>query len=209
MPYTTINAGSWATSDWANANVRDQVVTPFASTTARDAAITSPVDGMVCYINSNDANEGLYTYAGATGGWKKGPGWNAPWGRVAHDMGFGPATATSGTTETVVFTSSSFTALANRNYRIIFSSSIAQTVATDTFQLRLRWDSVSGSVLWNGFPVAGGGTFCAMTMDNITAGSHTIVCTATRTAGTGTAQIGSLVRANMTIEDIGPSGAPA
>lgn len=47
MPYTTITTGT-ITAAWANANVRDQVVTPFASVAARDSAITSPVNGMVC-----------------------------------------------------------------------------------------------------------------------------------------------------------------
>lgn len=47
MPYTTISTGS-ITAAWANANVRDQSVTPFASVAARDAAITVPVQGMIC-----------------------------------------------------------------------------------------------------------------------------------------------------------------
>lgn len=47
MPYTTVVAGTAITASWGNANVRDQCVTPFASTSARDSAITSPVTGMV------------------------------------------------------------------------------------------------------------------------------------------------------------------
>lgn len=212
MPYTTLTAGSYATSDWANTNVRDQVVSQFASTTARDAAITSPVDGMVCYINSNNANEGLYTYAGSTGGWTKGPGWNAPWGQVARDNGFGPGTSTSSTTETVIFTGSSFTALANRFYRVYLSTTISAT-AGDSYQLRIRLDSVSGTVYWNGsVNFATGVTsmpITAIASTATTAGSHSFVLTAVRTGGTGTAQINTLQYANMTVEDIGPSGAPA
>ena len=48
MPYTTLAPGQTISSSWANANVRDQTVTPFASTSARDSAITSPVNGMYC-----------------------------------------------------------------------------------------------------------------------------------------------------------------
>ena len=47
MPYTTNVAGTTITAAWGNANVRDQVVTPFASAGARTSAITSPVAGML------------------------------------------------------------------------------------------------------------------------------------------------------------------
>lgn len=50
MPYTTVVAGTTITASWANANVRDQVVTPFASASARSSAITVPVNGMLTYL---------------------------------------------------------------------------------------------------------------------------------------------------------------
>jgi hypothetical protein len=50
VPYTTLVSGTVITASWANANVRDQVVTPFASSSARSSAITSPVAGMLTYI---------------------------------------------------------------------------------------------------------------------------------------------------------------
>ena len=62
MPYTTSVAGTTITASWANANVRDQVVTPFSSTTARDSAITAPVAGMVCV--TTDTNT-VWTYSGS------------------------------------------------------------------------------------------------------------------------------------------------
>lgn len=52
MPYTTIVTGTTITTSWANANVRDQVITPFADTAARAAAITAPIEGMVAHINN-------------------------------------------------------------------------------------------------------------------------------------------------------------
>jgi hypothetical protein len=61
MPYTTIVTGTTITTSWANANVRDQVVTPFADTAARAAAITAPIEGMVVHIN--DLNT-LSVYSG-------------------------------------------------------------------------------------------------------------------------------------------------
>lgn len=54
MGYATVVAGTNITASWANANVRDQVVTPFASTSARDSAITSPVEGMIAPITGTD-----------------------------------------------------------------------------------------------------------------------------------------------------------
>lgn len=62
MPYTTLVAGTTILASWANASVRDQVVTPFASTAARDSAITVPVDGMLEAITGIDA---LTYYDGA------------------------------------------------------------------------------------------------------------------------------------------------
>ena len=41
----------------------------FATTAARDAAITSPVEGMVCFLNTGDRTEGLYTYT--AGAWRE------------------------------------------------------------------------------------------------------------------------------------------
>jgi hypothetical protein len=54
MPYTTVVAGTTITASWSNTNNRDQVVTPFASASARDSAITSPVNGMHCYLTDVD-----------------------------------------------------------------------------------------------------------------------------------------------------------
>lgn len=57
MPYTTLVAGTTITASWANASVRDQVVTPFASSAARASAVTSPVKGMVSFLNDVNSLE--------------------------------------------------------------------------------------------------------------------------------------------------------
>lgn len=62
MPYTTFAAGAVLTASQLNTNLRDQAVTPFTTTTARDSAITSPVEGMVCVVTGEDR---LYVYDGA------------------------------------------------------------------------------------------------------------------------------------------------
>jgi hypothetical protein len=187
----------------------EQSVMSFASTGARDVAITAPEDGMVAYIGSGDANEGLYTYNGTS--WRKGPGWNAPWGFIARNQGLGPGTSTSGTTETAVFTSASFTALANRYYRVNISTTLTATAA-DTYTMRIRQDSTAGTVWWGGNIVFATGqtklNIHLMGSSTFTAGSHTFLLTLQRTAGVS-AQIGTLEYVNMTVEDIGPSGVPA
>lgn len=90
MPYTTCVAGTVITAAWANANIRDQAVTPFVDAAARDAAITSPVEGMVAYLRDVDYHT---TYLG--GNW------------VALNHAFAATVAASETT-----TSTSFTDLA-------------------------------------------------------------------------------------------------
>jgi hypothetical protein len=50
MPYITSVPGNPITASLWNANVRDQGVTPFATAAARNAAITSPIAGMLTYV---------------------------------------------------------------------------------------------------------------------------------------------------------------
>ena len=52
MPYTTNVAGTTITASWGNANVRDQVVTPFTDSTARSSAISVPVAGMLSSLTT-------------------------------------------------------------------------------------------------------------------------------------------------------------
>ena len=66
MPYTTVVSGTTITAAWSNANVRDQVVTPFATAAARSSAITSPVEGMLSYRADGDIFEG-YVNSGWVG----------------------------------------------------------------------------------------------------------------------------------------------
>jgi hypothetical protein len=73
---------------------------------------------MVAYIRSNDTSEGLYTYNGTA--WRKGPGWNAPWGVMGVSL---TTTTTSSTTTTAIDTglSIAFSHVANRRYRYSYS----------------------------------------------------------------------------------------
>ncbi len=57
MGYSTVVAGTTITASWANTNVRDQVVTPFSTTSARSSAVSSPVEGMVSAITDDNRLE--------------------------------------------------------------------------------------------------------------------------------------------------------
>lgn len=62
MPYVTSVAGGVITASWANANIRDQVVTPWASAATRTGGVSVPVEGMVSWLS--DVKE-LDVYSGA------------------------------------------------------------------------------------------------------------------------------------------------
>lgn len=91
MPYTTSVAGTTITASWANANVRDQTISPFASTAARDTAITSPVNGMLCYTTDTGT---LWTYLVTAGGW-------VPHGQTGGWIAYTPAWTASTTNPTI------------------------------------------------------------------------------------------------------------
>lgn len=207
--FRTFAASEVLTSSNVQNYLMDQAVTVHSGTAVLATAIPTPEAGMVAYVDSGDSSEGLYTFTGSA--WQRGPGWNAPWGLIARNNGGGAAISTSGTTETAVFTSSSFTAVANRFYRVSIATTITAT-AGDSYTMRIREDSTTGTASFVGNIVFGTGqtklNVHPMYSRAITAGSRTILLTLTRTAGTGTANINTLENVNMIVEDIGPSGAP-
>jgi hypothetical protein len=69
VPYTTNVPGTTITASWGNTNVRDQVVTPFASASARSSAITSPVEGMISYRSDEKVFEGYNATSWLPVGW--------------------------------------------------------------------------------------------------------------------------------------------
>lgn len=190
-----------------------QTVRVYASTTARDTAITSPTAGMIVYINSNDSSEGLYLYAGSTGGWMKGPGWNAPWGVVSYVQ----TTTSQGSITTRVaatsMTTGSITYLANRVLRISLQT---PKISTDTAGDRVEVFLMNGattlsSCTANITAASRGSSTNLVYYDTTTAGARTYSLEISRSAGTGTASTNasSTNPFQLIVEDIGPSGAPA
>jgi hypothetical protein len=208
--FKTFTAGAVLTASDVNNYLMEQSIMYFATTGARDTAITSPEEGMVAFIGSNDVNEGLYVYHGATGGWRKGPGWNAPWGYMAH-IAQSATVTTSGTTELTICNTSSFTAVSNRLYLLTGTISGYGT-SGDDFTFRLRNNSAAGTVLLAGnVNVKPYPSNQLIGVVSIAAGaSNGIYMTMQRSAGTGTFTSNYIADpAQITLTDIGPSGAPA
>jgi hypothetical protein len=210
MPYTTIVAGTYATASWANANVRDQTIVSFDSTGARDASITSPLPGMVCFINSNDANEGLYVYHGATGGWRKGPGWNAPWGMQLHAVDTVNTRDFTTSPATIPNITGSVSVVANRFYRCTFTCRFLNTSASagNIFNIRAGGASVFNGIQQNFSTFADQSFMVYGIFKSTTTGAVTFDVQAN--ASTGTLKIyGANAPTTLTVEDCGPYGAPA
>lgn len=209
MPYTTVVAGTTITASWGNSNVRDQVVTPFATTGARDSAITSPVIGMVEYISSNDVNEGLTTRNSANQ-WRQ--PWNLPWGIVTSASTTSATSLTTGVTADITGLSVTWTAVGNRRLRItvqcaayatpILAVAIILADGAGT-QLEISHPSTGSTTT----PAIGGG--CLSYIEAPASGSVTrkvrMVVVGTTPTGGGAATSPAFIL----VEDIGPSGAPA
>jgi hypothetical protein len=207
--FKTFTAASVLTAADLNNYCQTQSVMYFLTTAARDAAITSPVDGMTAYIGSNDSSEGLYTYNGTS--WQKGPGWNAPWGFIQYTEV--TSNVTSGANVTIL-TGSTISVLNRRRYRITahvpgYFSTGALSVAL--VQIVVGGTSIAGQRVFtsqvtsaeNGCNVVAmyvatatnTGLSCNIFSSSIVGANHQYLCSATAPM-------------SLLVEDIGPSGAP-
>ena len=222
--FKTFTAGAVLTASDVNNYLMEQSIMYFATTAARDTAITSPVAGMVAFIDSGDANEGLYVYHGATGGWRKGPGWNAPWGIVpataggTSGLGYVLNTATQNitTTETALTSMTvTFTAVANRLYRAsLYEPRLNNAGGSPAyFEGKLRFTSVAGTQMQSiVIPSGVGATAVQMFLETVfttTAGSKVVLATLQTPSGNFNAEGSATQPRIFRVEDIGPSGAPS
>jgi hypothetical protein len=119
----------------------------------------------------------------------------------------GTTTDSSITAEEVQITGSSFTAVANRYYKITyFEPNVVN--GTGYFAFRIRQTNLAGTVLNTSYNVAGTGIDRQMTMiwiGTFSAGTVNVVATAQQTAGTGICSRGASTVAYLLVEDIGPS----
>ena len=185
----------------------EQSVMSFASTGARDVAITAPEAGMVAYIRSNDSSEGLYHYTSASS-WRKGPGWNAPWGVQLYATD--TSTRTFTTAATITNITGSVATINNRYYRATFSCRFYNSIAGVQNSFNLRFN---GSTFWAGQSFNTSTTLDeAVTISAIykATSSTTASFDVTASAASGTLSIfGGNATTQLIVEDIGPHGAPA
>ena len=118
---------------------------------------------------------------------------------------------TTVTVEEVQVTSSSFTAIANRYYKITYYEPELTSTATSYMQISLRkGNTTAGTLLTQGTAVNGNGTTTYQTgicvgITTLTAGAQTVCGTLTCNAGTGKAARSATNIGFILVEDIGPA----
>lgn len=160
----------------------------------------SPFEGQVIYETDTDK---VLVYNGSA--WY--PNWNLPWGAVSRTS----YTSDQGsiTTEVdVTGSSQTFTAVANRLYKISFQASYFSTVAGNMPLVRFK----DGSTQIGYFQLFTAQTSAYSTMVNcylvttFSAGSHTVKATIAIFTGSGNGNLqGSATATTLLIEDIGPA----
>jgi len=117
------------------------------------------------------------------------------------------ASDTTVTAEEVQITGSSFTAVANRYYKITYFEP-NPTSGTGYFAFRIRQTNLAGTVLNTAYQTVGAGIERQSHMiwvGTFSAGTVNVVATAQQSAGTGSLVRSSTVVAYLLVEDIGPA----
>jgi hypothetical protein len=129
-----------------------------------------------------------------------------PWGIVA--IGNVTSNTTFTTAEVVLVTSSSFTAVANRYYRITYQipGIIGQT---NEVEVGIRLTNATGTRYTKASNLTSAATaptsFTAIVVTTLAAGTTTIVGTGISYAGTSTLQASATSPVQLIVEDIGPA----
>lgn len=209
MAYTTIVSGTNITSSWANASVRDQVVSPFGNTLTRAGAIAAPIVGMVSTLTTNNSTEGIEVYNSANQ-WRM--PWNMPWGFTQYTQT--TTTVTSGN-NTNILTGNTLSVINRRRYRITgFVPYYFSNVALNTAEVQLTVGGtvVSGQRVFSSQATSGENGATIVAYYTATATNASLACNLYSAAVVGTNhQYGasSTIPIFIGVEDIGPSGAPA
>lgn len=207
MAYTTIVTGTAITSSWANADVRDQVVVPFASSAARSSAITSPVTGQLSTLTTNLSTEGIYLYTSA-GKWQK--DWSSEWGELGS-ASYASAQNTVSTIADLTGLTVTFTAVANRIYEITGRVYFEKATTADTVVFGVYDGSNVLQELVSGDKFAIGDLQCKTFYHRLTglsAGSTTMKLRASTASGTFNVR-SDAITGRLVVKDAGPNGAPA
>jgi hypothetical protein len=176
--YGTVVTGTTIDPDAHNEYVRDQVISRFASTGARDSAITAPEEGMFAVVTATDT---LYVYDGSA------------WQRLRHYSSTGRVggtwtRATNLSCNNATFTDVTFTAETSDSDGFLTPTSATATVPSGlgglyAYDLSFTWASspgtagvvaFKGAAVWHGIQ-------SAYTSSNITGISGTILLAAADT----------------------------
>ena len=126
-------------------------------------------------------------------------------------MAYNEVTATDSTitAEEVQITGSSFTAVANRYYRITYFEPNLLGSAAGTFQQRIRLTNLAGTLQQVSnvtmVTIGNAGAGICSTVVTLIAGTQNFVGTLQASAGTGTATRSATLKAWLLVEDIGPA----
>ena len=162
----------------------------------------SPYNGQMIYETDTDRT---LVYNGSA--WYA--NWNSAWGVVAlTTSNSNSATITS---EAVTLTSSSFTAVANRYYRITYYEPVVQSTGSPVYLIfRIRLTNISGTILQRADIESTGTDGQIVPLQIVT----TLTAGATTVCGTAAAASGSIllygnsgisVNRQIIVEDIGPA----
>jgi hypothetical protein len=129
-----------------------------------------------------------------------------PWGIVA----LGTSTATDNfTVEETEITATTFTAVANRYYRIsYFEPKLYASGGTNEVNMRIRLNNVTGTLQQTGWTLGSSTTGQNSTtsfVKTFPAGATVLVATLQISASSGTAERSSTQFAYLLVEDIGPA----
>ena len=199
--FKTFTAGSVLTASEVNTYLAKQAVINCDSSSDYPSA---PVVGMTVYDLADDA---LYIYAGATSGWK--PPWNLPWGQVGSATTSTATTSISSSYSDLTGLSVTWTAVANRRYKVTGYSDLSSTSASIA---RLAITDGSANVKAQAQQALAANDVAAQTVFEVftgTAGSTTRKLRGLVTAGTGATQSNVYGPHLILVEDIGPAGAPS
>jgi len=158
----------------------------------------SPYEGQVIFQKDTDQ---LLVWNGTA--WY--PNWNLPWGQVAYTKT--NTTNITYTAEAVTITSSSFTAVANRYYRVTYIEGTTYGSVPFEGTIRTRLDTLTGTLIGVSRVIvsATGSTAAISTgLFTTTTGSHVVVGTLAASTGTGTAYRAD-IGGSIIVEDIGPA----
>ena len=133
------------------------------------------------------------------------PNWNLPWGKVAYnEVTANDTTITS--TEEVQITSSSFTGVAGRQYRMTYYEPQLYNTAATYFVLRIRLTNLAGTEVGRAIPSVSANNYAFGSCTRVTTltGTVTLVGTLESTV-TGSATRAAGFPAFLLVEDIGPA----